>query len=100
VTHSPDIDLVIRPGEQIGICGPTGGGKTTLTDVITGLLPPTAGRVTVDGHDLADAEVSRRWQANLGIVAQMVFLTDDTLRRNIALGVPTTRSMTTRSTRP
>ena len=83
------IDLTIRPGEQIGICGPTGGGKTTLTDVITGLLDPTSGRVTVDGHDLA--EVERPWQANLGIVAQMVFLTDDTLRRNIALGVPDAR---------
>jgi ATP-binding cassette, subfamily B, bacterial PglK len=82
-----DIDLTIRPGEQIGICGPTGSGKTTLTDVVTGLLAPTAGRVTVDGHDLADAGTARRWHANLGIVAQMVFLTDDTLRRNIALGV-------------
>jgi ATP-binding cassette, subfamily B, bacterial PglK len=84
-----DVDLVIRPGEQIGICGPTGGGKTTLTDIITGLLEPTAGRVTIDGHDLV--EVERSWQANLGIVAQMVFLTDDTLRRNIALGVPDDR---------
>jgi ATP-binding cassette, subfamily B, bacterial PglK len=81
-----DIDLVIRPGEQVGICGPTGGGKTTLTDVITGLLQPTVGRVTVDGRDLV--EFDRNWQANLGIVAQMVFLTDDTLRHNIALGVP------------
>ncbi len=81
-----DVNLVIRPGEQIGICGPTGGGKTTLTDVITGLLSPTDGHVTVDGHDLA--EVEREWQANLGMVAQMVFLTDDTLRNNIALGVP------------
>ena len=80
------LSLVIRPGEQIGICGPTGGGKTTLTDVITGLLQPTAGRVTIDGQDLV--ELQRGWQANLGIVAQMVFLTDDTLRRNIALGVP------------
>ena len=80
-----DISLVIHPGEQIGICGPTGGGKTTLTDVITSLLQPTSGRVTIDGQDLA--EVERNWQANLGIVAQMVFLTDDTLRRNIALGV-------------
>jgi len=84
-----DVDLVIRPGEQIGICGPTGGGKTTLTDIITGLLQPTAGSVSVDGNDLPD--VDRRWQANLGIVAQMVFLTDDTLRRNIALGVPDDR---------
>ncbi len=81
-----DIDLTIRPGEQIGICGPTGGGKTTLTDIITGLLAPTSGRVTVDGHDMHDVE--REWQATLGIVAQMVFLTDDSLRRNIALGVP------------
>ena len=84
-----DINLVIRPGEQIGICGPTGGGKTTLTDVITGLLQPTSGCVTIDGQDLA--QVERNWQANLGIVAQMVFLTDDTLRRNIALGVPDDR---------
>ena len=81
-----DIDLTIRPGEQIGICGPTGSGKTTLTDIITGLLAPTSGRAMVDGQVLS--EVERRWQANLGIVAQMVFLTDDTLKRNIALGVP------------
>ncbi len=81
-----DINLVIRPGEQIGICGTTGSGKTTLTDIITGLLQPTSGRVTIDGQDLT--QVERNWQANLGIVAQMVFLTDDTLRRNIALGVP------------
>jgi ATP-binding cassette, subfamily B, bacterial PglK len=80
------IDLTITPGEQIGICGPTGGGKTTLIDIITGLLPPTNGRVLVDGKDLCDHE--REWQAALGIVPQMVFLTDDTLRRNIALGVP------------
>ncbi len=80
------IDLTIRPGEQIGICGPTGGGKTTLVDIITGLLPPTGGRVLVDGADVHQHK--REWQANLGIVPQMVFLTDDTLRRNIALGVP------------
>ena len=81
-----NIELTITPGEQIGICGPTGGGKTTLVDIITGLLPPTTGRVLVDGKDLRDHE--REWQAALGIVPQMVFLTDDTLRRNIALGVP------------
>jgi ATP-binding cassette, subfamily B, bacterial PglK len=81
-----DLDLTVTPGEQIGICGPTGGGKTTLVDIITGLLPPTRGRVLVDGKDLRDHE--REWQAALGIVPQMVFLTDDTLRGNIALGVP------------
>jgi len=81
-----DIDLTIRPGEQIGICGPTGGGKTTLVDLITGLLEPTAGRITIDGHDLANHV--RAWQRNLGVVPQMVFLIDDSLRRNVALGVP------------
>lgn len=80
------INLEIRPGEQIGICGPTGSGKTTLVDVITGLLPPTTGQVLIDGMELSAHE--REWQAALGIVPQMVFLTDDTLRRNIALGVP------------
>ena len=79
------IDLTIRPGDEIGICGPTGGGKTTLVDIIAGLLTPTSGRVTVDGRDLRQNE--RAWHRNLGVVPQMVFLTDDTLRRNIALGV-------------
>ena len=80
------VDLAIAPGEVIGVCGPTGGGKTTLVDVMTGLLTPTEGRVTVDGHDLR--EYDREWHRNLGIVPQMIFLTDESLRRNIALGVP------------
>jgi len=81
-----EVNLAIRPGEQIGICGPTGSGKTTLVDLITGLLPPTSGRVTVDGNDISDH--LRKWHRSLGVVPQMVFLTDDTLRHNIALGVP------------
>jgi ATP-binding cassette, subfamily B, bacterial PglK len=80
-----DIDLRISRGEMIGLCGPTGGGKTTLVDVIVGLLEPTDGRVTVDGIDIA--EVGERWFRSLGVVHQMVFLVDDTLRRNIALGL-------------
>jgi ATP-binding cassette, subfamily B, bacterial PglK len=80
-----DVNLVIRPGEVIGICGPTGGGKTTLTDLIVGLLEPTEGRVTVDDVDLRDRKPA--WYRKLGVVPQMVFLVDDTLRRNIALGL-------------
>ncbi len=81
-----DVDLEIRRGEVVGICGPTGGGKTTLTDLITGILPPTDGEVTVDGVDIHTR--LPRWYEKLGVVPQMVFLIDDTLRRNIALGVP------------
>ena len=81
-----DIDVTIRPGESIGIVGPTGGGKTTLADLILGLLEPTQGSIQVDGVDIHTR--LRGWQANLGVVPQMVFLTDDTVRRNVALGVP------------
>ena len=80
-----DVDLRIEAGEVVGVCGPTGGGKTTLVDVLTGLLPPTRGRVTVDGHDLR--RHARGWQQRLGVVAQHVFLVDDTIRHNIALGL-------------
>src|SRR5690606_38183823 len=53
---------------------------------ITGLLTPTSGRITIDGTDLQ--QKTRQWQRSLGVVSQSVFLIDDTLRRNIALGVP------------
>jgi ABC-type multidrug transport system fused ATPase/permease subunit len=81
-----EVTLTIERGEQIGICGPTGGGKTTLVDLIAGLLSPAKGRVLVDDVDIATN--LRGWQRNLGVVPQMVFLIDDTLRRNIALGIP------------
>ena len=87
-TDSPalaDVNLTIRRGEQIGICGPTGGGKSTLVDLLAGLLSPSSGRVTVDGNDISGR--ARAWQRNLGVVPQMVFLIDDSLRRNIALGI-------------
>jgi ATP-binding cassette, subfamily B, bacterial PglK len=80
-----DVDLEIRRGETIGIVGPTGGGKSTLVDVILGLLPPTTGQVTVDGMDIR--ENLPAWHDNIGVVPQLVFLLDDTLRRNIALGL-------------
>lgn len=80
-----DINLHIRPGESVGIVGPTGGGKSTLLDIVTGLLAPTSGVVLIDGIDLADCRLA--WQSCLGVVSQSMFLLDDTLRRNIALGL-------------
>jgi ATP-binding cassette, subfamily B, bacterial PglK len=79
-----DINLVIRKGEFVGICGPTGGGKSTLIDLIVGLLQPTSGTVLVDGQALG--EHPGWWYAVLGVVSQNVYLLDDTIRRNIAFG--------------
>jgi ATP-binding cassette subfamily C protein len=78
------IDLAIRRGEFIGICGPTGGGKSTLLDILVGLLQPTSGQVTVD--DVPLGPMPRWWWSQLGVVSQSVFLTDDTVRGNIAFG--------------
>ncbi len=79
------ISLTVPKGTSLGIVGPTGAGKTTLVDIMIGLLPPTTGRVIVDGTDI-QSDV-RAWQRRLGIVPQTVFLIDDTLRRNVALGL-------------
>jgi ATP-binding cassette subfamily C protein len=80
-----DVSITIRRGESIGIVGPTGAGKSTLVDLILGLLPPTSGTISVDGKNLTG--VSTPWKRRVGYVPQSVFLTDDTLRRNIALGI-------------
>jgi ATP-binding cassette subfamily C protein len=79
------VDLEIRRGETVGIVGPTGAGKSTLVDLLTGILRPSAGRVTVDGTDLRGRE--RAWQRRLGYVPQTIALIDDTVRRNVALGI-------------
>jgi ATP-binding cassette subfamily C protein len=81
-----DITFSIARGESIGVVGPTGAGKSTLVDVLLGLLPPTSGRVLIDGEPLAGRE--RLWQRQIGYVPQDPYLLDDTLRRNIAFGIP------------
>lgn len=81
-----DIDLAIRKGETVGIVGETGAGKSTLLDLILGLLEPTKGRITIDGADLVDH--ARDWQASIGLVPQSIYLLDDSIRRNIAYGLP------------
>ena len=80
-----DITFTIRRGQSVGIVGPTGAGKSTLVDVLLGLLPPTTGRVLIDGETLGGRE--RAWQRQIGYVSQDVYLLDDTLRRNIAFGM-------------
>lgn len=77
----------IQKNTTVGFIGPTGCGKTTTVDLILGLLRPTTGRLTIDGVEITDTNL-KNWQACLGYVPQHIFLTDDSIARNIAFGVP------------
>jgi len=81
------IDLTIRARSTVALVGESGAGKSTLADVILGLLEPSAGRLLIDGVPLS-ATNRLAWQRNIGYVPQSIYLADDTLRRNIALGLP------------
>ncbi|MGZ8285929.1 MAG: ABC transporter ATP-binding protein [Allosphingosinicella sp.] len=73
----------IRAGEHVGIAGPTGGGKSTLLDLLMGLLEPDEGAILVDGRPL-DAATRPAWRAGLAHVPQAIYLADDTIAANIA----------------
>ena len=81
-----DVSIRIPHGGSVGLVGGSGAGKSTLVDVILGLLTPSNGRVCVDGIGIAGNV--RGWQALIGYVPQTIFLCDDTLRRNVAFGIP------------
>lgn len=80
------VSIEIQRGQMVGVIGQSGSGKSTLVDIVLGLLYPESGRLMVDGRDVAGN--LRGWQSSIGYVPQTIFLTDDTLRRNIAFGVP------------
>lgn len=82
-----DICFSITVGEKIGVIGGTGAGKTTLADVLLGLIPPSEGSIRVDDQRL-NSENVRKWQQTVGYVPQDIFLVDATIKENIALGVP------------
>lgn len=81
------LNLEIPAGSSIAFVGETGSGKSTLADLILGLLRPDDGVIEIDGRPLTDDDL-RAWQANLGYVPQSIFLTNDTVARNIAFGLP------------
>ncbi len=81
------LDLAIPARSTVGLVGGTGAGKTTIIDVILGLLQPDAGALTVDGVALTP-DTLRAWQQNIGYVPQHIFLLDDSVAANIALGDP------------
>lgn len=80
------VDIDIKVGTAVGLVGSTGAGKSTVVDVLLGLLDPERGGLVVDGHRLEPREL-RRWRSRVGYVPQSIYLLDDTIRRNIALGV-------------
>lgn len=79
------LDLTIHAGQRVGFVGETGSGKSTLIDLIMGLLQPTAGEVHVDGYKLTEANM-RDWQSRIAHVPQAIFLSDSSIAENIALG--------------
>lgn len=81
------INLNIVKGSRIGFIGTTGSGKSTLIDIIMGLLQPTEGALEVDGQPITMVN-QRNWQAHIAHVPQSIFLADSTIEENIAFGIP------------
>ena len=82
-----NVSLKIPRHTSVAIAGPTGSGKTTLVDIMLGLLAPQQGRIMVDDIKITGENV-KRWQRSLGYVPQQIYLSDDTMARNIAFGLP------------
>ena len=80
-----ELDLTIEKGKSVAFVGHSGAGKTTLADIILGLLKPQSGKVLMDDKDIF--AVGGNWSKIIGYVPQTVYLTDDSIRKNIAFGV-------------
>jgi ATP-binding cassette subfamily B protein len=81
------IDLVLARGKRIGFMGVTGGGKSTLLDIIMGLLRPTEGSLLIDGQAITEQNY-RSWQVHVAHVPQSIYLSDSSIEENIAFGLP------------
>ena len=80
-----NVNVVVNRGEAVGFVGQSGSGKSTLIDIMLGLLEPQSGSVLINGRSFDD--VKQSWQKTIGYIPQTIFLMDDSLRRNIAIGI-------------
>jgi ABC-type multidrug transport system fused ATPase/permease subunit len=80
-----NISLSISRGSSVAFVGPSGAGKSTLVDIILGLLAPNEGQIRVDGQTIFDDLAG--WQRQIGYIPQSIYLSDDTIRRNVAFGL-------------
>jgi ABC-type multidrug transport system fused ATPase/permease subunit len=82
-----DVTAEIKAGGAYGVAGPSGAGKSTFVDLLLRLLEPTDGSLLLDGRPIESLD-RRAWQSRIGYVAQSPYLSDDTLRANVAFGIP------------
>ena len=80
------VSVEIKKNETVGVMGASGQGKSTLVNIIAGLLSPTSGEAYIDSKPIKDFEAS--WYSHIGYVPQQVYLLDDTIKRNVAFGIP------------
>jgi ABC-type bacteriocin/lantibiotic exporter with double-glycine peptidase domain len=81
------VDLTITKGSRVGFIGTTGSGKSTMLDIVMGLLHPTNGLLEIDGRPIT-SDNYRAWQSHIAHVPQSIFLADSTIEENIAFGIP------------
>jgi len=81
-----NLSLDIHRGESVAFIGASGAGKTTVSDIILGLYEPQEGSVTIDGIDIYS--IPHEWSHIIGYVPQAVYMIDDSIRRNVAFGLP------------
>lgn len=80
-----DLSMTIKKGTSIGLIGTSGAGKTTLADIVLGLLKPQSGRILMDGTDIE--QLGESWHNIVGYVPQSIYMTDASVRRNVAFGI-------------
>ena len=81
-------NLTIPVGSSVGIVGTTGAGKSTIVDILLGLLKVEEGSILVDGVNVMEEGNYRKWLKNVGYIPQTIFMLDDTIRSNVAFGIP------------